>query len=583
MCTICKTPILSGQPNCSHCGYKQRARSPQAPTGSMQVRAVAIVLLLACISTVAVLVYLNIELVQSEVYKDSLKIALSSPEVQNALGSSIRIKQPVFGYALPLRHSQFAEWSVVLAGQHGTGHLYGVANKVNGDWNFTRLAFHPNNGTTKIELTPVRRLRLPSVPTKHVYFLPIGLDDGESLDWAPSYYKARLGVDVVVLPPVPLDPKLVDPERNQLNADKCFDFMKLQHPEIAGDPSSLLLAVTSTDLYIPALGWRYAENSRMDSRYAIISSARLHPPLLGLWNPEWLNARVQKLLTKNIGILYFDLPMSADYTSLLSSGVLSGIQIDEMAGDIIGAEGRWDPLLQTGGPSVTIYDVSGKTMLWRMAYSGSALPDTSSQTFCASLTNGLLVQRKTDFVFKTDPAMQFSRIDRNQDDRSRALGVGGSDSFEIFLGGQMGVAVDLIMEDGGRTHFVHQPPDATQTGDTYLAVRDGVDRFVNAQAVYAAGSWNVKTTDGWTYIFPYRPQALPQNVTVLTGFIDPEGHKYEMERDSFGALISVTSPSGNWLHFESDSLHRIRKITSSFGRRMQYDYDSGGRKFRSTH
>ena len=63
------------------------------------------------------------------------------------------------------------------------------------------------------------------------------------------------------------------------------------------------------------------------------------------------------------------------------------------------------------------------------------------------------VQRKTDFVFKTDPAMQFSRIDRNRDDRSRALGVGGSDSFEIFLGGQMGVAVDLIMEDGGRTHF----------------------------------------------------------------------------------------------------------------------------------
>ena len=179
-------------------------------------------------------------------------------------------------------------------------------------------------------------------------------------------------------------PSLWIPERNQLNADKCFDFMKLQHPEIAGDPSSLLLAVTSTDLYIPALGWRYAENSRMDSRYAIISSARLHPPLLGLWNPEWLNARVQKLLTKNIGILYFDLPMSADYTSLLSSGVLSGIQIDEMAGDIIGAEGRWDPLLQTGAFSHHIRCFR-KTMLWRMAYSEFCPADTSSQTFCASL------------------------------------------------------------------------------------------------------------------------------------------------------------------------------------------------------
>ena len=30
--------------------------------------------------------------------------------------------------------------------------------------------------------------------------------------------------------------------------------MKQQHPEIARDPSSLLIAVTSADLYIPDLG-----------------------------------------------------------------------------------------------------------------------------------------------------------------------------------------------------------------------------------------------------------------------------------------------------------------------------------------
>jgi YD repeat-containing protein len=58
--------------------------------------------------------------------------------------------------------------------------------------------------------------------------------------------------------------------------------------------------------------------------------------------------------------------------------------------------------------------------------------------------------------------------------------------------------------------------------------------------IYSGNSWQVKTTDGWTYIFPYRPQALMQNVTVLTGFIDPTGQKYEMERDSFGALMSIS-------------------------------------------
>ncbi len=467
-------------------------------------------------------------------------------------------------------------------GDAGSGHLYGIANKINGAWDFSRLAFYSANGNAKVDLTPVHTLRLPSVPTKTVYFLLIGLDQGESLEWAPAYYKSKLRIDSTVLPPIPLDPKLIDPQRNQLNADKCFDFLKVQHREIARDPFSILIAVTSSDLYIPSLGWSYAENSRSDGRYAIISSARLHPPLLGLWNPEWLNSRVQKLLTKNIGILYFDLPMSEDYTSLLSAGVLSGIQIDEMGGQIIGTEWRWEPFLETGGPSVTIYDVPGKKMLWRMACTGSALPDTSSQVFCAHLTNGLFVQHKTDFVFDGEPAMQFSRINRNQDDRSRAFGIGGWDSFEIFLGGRMGVAVDLITEDGARTHFTHQLPKAGQSGDIYLSGAVGVDRFAYAQAVFSGTSWQVTTTDGWTYIFPYRPQALPQNVTVLTGFLDPAGRKYEMERDSFGALISVTSPSGKWLHFENDSQHRIRKITSSLGRTMQYDYDSGGRMFRAT-
>lgn len=91
----------------------------------------------------------------------------------------------------------------------------------------------------------------------------------------------------------------------------------------------------------------------------------------------------------------------------------------------------------------------------------------------------------------------------------------------------------------------------------------------------------MKTTEGWTYIFPHRPHALPQKVTVLTGLVDPTGGEYKMERDSSGALDSVSSPSGNWLHFESDSQHRIRKITSSQGRTVEYDYDVGGRIIRA--
>jgi YD repeat-containing protein len=242
-----------------------------------------------------------------------------------------------------------------------------------------------------------------------------------------------------------------------------------------------------------------------------------------------------------------------------------------------------------GDASVTLYDAPnehgpnespGDTLLWKMAYTGSALPDTGSQVFCMDLGVGLIIQRKADFVFPDEPALQFSRIYRNQDDRSRAFGIGGSNSFDIFLGGQMGVAVDLIMEDGARTHFVHKQPDAS--GDVYQAGGGTGSRFDYAKAIYSGASWQVKTVDGWTYTFPYKPKALPQNVTVLTGFIDPGGQEYTMERDSFGSLMTVESPSGKWLHFENDLQHRIRIITSSLGQSVRYDYDTGGRMIRAT-
>jgi len=513
---------------------------------------------------------------------------MSSPDVQSAIGGGIHAQQPVLGFVFPFRGTQFAQWSVVLTGSRGRGHLYGVANWSNGVWDFSRLVFESesSNGQykDKIDLTPVRRLQLPAVPAKNVYLIPVGLAESESLQWAPAYYKSKLGIDVKVLPAIPLDPKLMDPSRNQLNADRWEEFLAAKYPEISRDPASILIGVTSSDMYIPGFVVSYAENFRHEGRYGMVSSARLHPPsLLEKWNPEWLTSRVEKLLTKNLVMLYFDLPLSDDSTSLLSGGVLSGFQIDQIGGNVIGTEGQWRSWVESGDPAVTVYDGPGDKLLWKMRYAESALPDTRAQIFCVDAGVGLVIQRKADFVFEDEPAMQFTRVHRNQDDRSRAFGIGGSDSFEIFLGGQMGTAVDLIMEDGVRIHYTHLPPATGQTGDTYASSWGSQEwRFQNTQAVFDGKTWRIKTADGWTYMFPYTPHALAQNVTVLTGFIDPEGHEYKMERDSFGALISIGSPSGKWLHFENDSQHRITRITSSLGRAMQYDYDPGGRMIRAT-
>jgi YD repeat-containing protein len=166
--------------------------------------------------------------------------------------------------------------------------------------------------------------------------------------------------------------------------------------------------------------------------------------------------------------------------------------------------------------------------------------------------------------------LQFVRVYRNQDERSRTFGIGANDSLDIFLTGQMGSYVDLILVDGGRVHFTHSL--VLGLGDTYVA-RGGGDYTT---AVYRGDTWTISRKDGWKFFMPYRPKALGQNVTVLTGFSDPAGHLYRMERDASGDLLSITTPSGDWLHFEHDSGHRVSGIESSGGRTVHYDYDSAG-------
>jgi len=290
-------------------------------------------------------------------YQESLRIAKASPAVQSVLGESIHLRSTALGLALTYRGSQFIQFSVALAGSRGSGRLYAVANSTNHTLEFFRLTFLPAVATQSIDLTPApQHLTLPAVPAKKVYLIPVGLDDRESLDWVPAYYLAKFGIEAVLLPPVPVTEQLINSTRKQVDSEAAIEYVRKLHPELDADPSAILIAVTSKDIYIPSFNWTYAENYRQGARFAVVSSARLHPPdFLARWNPEWLHSRLQKMLTKNIAMLYFDLPMSSDYTSLLSGGVSSGPQVDFMGGTIIGTEGKWDPFIDgegLGSPSM---------------------------------------------------------------------------------------------------------------------------------------------------------------------------------------------------------------------------------------
>jgi len=565
-CPKCGWNCAQSAAACVRCKYE--FASTQVLTS---VRIIGVGILAVAIAALSVLVYVaHVRVVSTAAYQEALRIAESSPDLQAVLGDQITTTSLATGIVQNYYGSRFVQWEVSLRGPRGRAHLYGVANELGGTLEFSRLAAISDR--KKIDLTPKpTKLFLPSVPVKKVYLIPFGLDDGDSLDWAPGYYQAKLGIEVSLLPPIGVAESVVDTKRRQLDAEKCLDYIRKKHPGLWADPSAILVAVTSRDIFIRSFGWDYAENYRQNSRFAIVSSARLQPALLlNRRNPEWLASRRKKMLTKNLAILYFDLPMSSDYTSLLSGGILSGTEVDFMTGSIIGAEGKWDPFFDRGVPQVAIYDEPGKAMLWHAGYSTETLPDTSGQIFDAYLESGIFMQRQSDFNFDGEYPLQLKRAYQSQDERSRAFGIGAMHSLDIFLVGEMGSHGDLIFENGDRVHFVHSQA-AAGTGDTYIAT--GGD-YVSA--VYAGDTWTVIRKDGWKFYFPYRPKNLPDKVTVLTGFADPAGHMYRMERDSLGALLSVVTPGGEWLHFENDSEHRIQRIEASTGRVVNYEYDGKG-------
>jgi YD repeat-containing protein len=576
-CPQCGTISGISAPSCIRCAFPfPVATTPAAASVKRTVSVVAGLLLAGSVILVGVLHRL---VTSTGAYAQAIALAYSSSEVQDFLGDGIKTQAPAIGFVNSSNNSQFTEFSVRLVGSRASGHLYGVANAVNGAWEFSRLSFLADRTAKKIDLAPARlRLALPAVPAKKVYLIPVGLDSNESLEWAPAYYKTKLGIDVAVLPASSLPNDLEDPRRHQVDSERFVERLHRSYPQLAEDPSNILIGVTSRDIFIRSFGWSYAENYRRDGHLAVVSSARFHPlTFLERWNPEWFNSRVQKMLTKNIAILYFDLPMSSDYTSLLSGGVLSGQEVDLMSGSLIGAEGQWDPFIDSGDIGVTMYATRDKPLLWRLAASCGELPGTSVDVFNADLTIGIFAYRKTDFRFDGEYPLQFTRVYRNKDSQSRPFGIGANDSMDIFLVGQMGVYIDLVFEDGGRIHFVHKPAEPRQSGDTYLAASAAGNAFSRARAVFAGNNWTIERRDGWKFNFPYTPRALGANVTVLTGFSDPSGHTYKMVRDTSGDLLSVTTPSGQWLHFERDSHHRIQSIAGSSGRTVGYEYDAAGR------
>jgi predicted Zn-dependent protease len=168
-------------------------------------------------------------------------------------------------------------------------------------------------------------------PGRTVYLAPLGGPAAADLQDLADFYKVRYDLDVGILPPAPVPASLVDPVRRQMAAEDLIGLLPSLYPE-AADPNSVVIGVLPGDIYIRGVPeWRWAFSNRAAGHLAVVSTAQMNAR--GPFGASVAASRLRKMVTRNIGVLYFGLPLSDDPRSVLHAEILSVADLDRLAED----------------------------------------------------------------------------------------------------------------------------------------------------------------------------------------------------------------------------------------------------------
>ncbi|HKG14579.1 MAG TPA: hypothetical protein VKB12_14730 [Pyrinomonadaceae bacterium] len=162
-----------------------------------------------------------------------------------------------------------------------------------------------------------------------IYFVPLGDFSPAKVEVLVAHYRDKYGISAGTLPAVPLNPSVVNSERRQLVAEAVIELIKEANPDLVKDPGAILIGLTSEDMYISQYNWQFTFSWRQEGRYAVVSDARMSIRSRGV-SAETVLVRSRKMVTKNIGILYYRLPQSDDPRSVLYKNVGGIEELDYM-------------------------------------------------------------------------------------------------------------------------------------------------------------------------------------------------------------------------------------------------------------
>ena len=180
--------------------------------------------------------------------------------------------------------------------------------------------------------TPVLKETLKS--PERLYLVPLGDFPSDVVADLASYYRDKYELKIETLPSVPLPEAAVNRKRDQLIAEQTIALIKHANPNLANDPQAILIGLTNQDMYVAGRDWRFAFGWRDEGKYAVVSSARMHLPNGSRKiTKRVIASRLRKMVTKNVGILYYHLTPSDDPRSVLYRNVGGIRELDYMRED----------------------------------------------------------------------------------------------------------------------------------------------------------------------------------------------------------------------------------------------------------
>jgi predicted Zn-dependent protease len=168
-----------------------------------------------------------------------------------------------------------------------------------------------------------------------IYLLPLDGTSTTTINGLTEYYKQKFNVKIEVLPIIPVEAQASDNSRRQLIAEELIETIKRTYQSQLKHPKSIIIGVTADDMYIrQKVDWRFAFSFRNGDRYAVVAIARMNPVNLGdPPNEAVMRTRLRKMITKNIGMLFYNLPQNNNPKSVLYSGILGVDELDAIGED----------------------------------------------------------------------------------------------------------------------------------------------------------------------------------------------------------------------------------------------------------